>query len=47
MRITAIELQYEDIMWFGIDNNNHIWKCSGICLYKQRKYREPFKLLYE
>ena len=29
MRITAIELQYEDIMWFGIDNNNHIFECTS------------------
>ena len=29
MRITAIELQCEDIMWFGIDNNNHIFECTS------------------
>lgn len=29
MRITAIDLQCEDIMWFGIDNNNHIFECTS------------------
>lgn len=29
MRITEIELQCEDIMWFGIDNQNHIFECTS------------------
>jgi len=29
MRITAIDLQCEDIMWFGIDNYNHIFECTS------------------
>lgn len=29
MRITEIDLQYEDIMWFGIDNQNHIFECTS------------------
>lgn len=29
MRITAIDLQCEDIMWFGRDNNNHIFECTS------------------
>lgn len=29
MRITAIDLQCEDIMWFGIDNHNHIFECTS------------------
>lgn len=27
MRITEIDLQCEDIMWFGIDN--HIFECTS------------------
>lgn len=29
MRITEIDLQCEDIMWFGIDNQNHIFACTS------------------
>lgn len=29
MRITAIDLQCEDIMWFGIDSRNHIFECTS------------------
>lgn len=29
MRITEINLQCEDIMWFGIDNQNHIFECTS------------------
>ena len=29
MRITEIDLQCEDIMWFGIDNHNHIFECTS------------------
>ena len=29
MRITEIDLQCEDIMWFGIDNQNHIFECTS------------------
>lgn len=29
MRITEIDLQCEDIMWFGIDNKNHIFECTS------------------
>lgn len=29
MRITAIDLQCEDIMWFGIDKYNHIFECTS------------------
>ena len=29
MRITAVDLQCEDIMWFGIDSNNHIFECTS------------------
>ncbi|MGN1275375.1 MAG: hypothetical protein ACI4UK_00090 [Floccifex sp.] len=29
MRITEIDLQCEDIMWFGIDNENHIFECTS------------------
>lgn len=29
MRITAIDLQCEDIMWFGRDINNHIFECTS------------------
>lgn len=29
MRITEIDLQYEDIMWFGVDNQNHIFECTS------------------
>ncbi len=28
MRLTEIDLQCEDIMWFGIDNQNHIFECT-------------------
>ena len=28
MRISDIDLQCEDIMWFGIDNNGHIFECT-------------------
>lgn len=32
MRITEIDLQCEDIMWFAVDNQNHIFVCtSGGC----------------
>lgn len=29
MRITEIDLQCEDIMWFGIDSHNHIFGCTS------------------
>ena len=29
MRITEIDLQCEDIMWFGIDSHNHIFECTS------------------
>lgn len=29
MRITEIDLQCEDIMWFGIDSHNHIFACTS------------------
>lgn len=29
MRITEIDLQCEDIMWFGIDIQNHIFGCAS------------------
>ena len=29
MRITEIDLQCEDIMWFGVDNQNHIFACTS------------------
>ena len=29
MRITEIDLQCEDIMWFGIDSQNHIFECTS------------------
>lgn len=29
MRITEIDLQCEDVMWFGIDNKNHIFECTS------------------
>ena len=29
MRISEIDLQCEDIMWFGIDNQNHIFECTS------------------
>ncbi len=29
MRITEIELQYEDIMWFGMDCKKHIFECTS------------------
>lgn len=29
MRITEIDLQCEDIMWFGVDNRNHIFECTS------------------
>lgn len=29
MRITETDLQCEDIMWFGIDNRNHIFECTS------------------
>lgn len=29
MRITEIDLQCEDIMWFGIDNKNHVFECTS------------------
>lgn len=29
MRITEIDLQCEDIMWFGIDNQNHVFECTS------------------
>ena len=29
MRITEIDLQCEDIMWFGRDNQNHIFECTS------------------
>lgn len=29
MRITKIDLQCEDIMWFGVDNKNHIFECTS------------------
>ena len=28
MRITKIDLQIEDLMWFGVDNQNHIFECT-------------------
>ncbi len=29
MRIDVIELQSEDVMWFGIDRRNHIFECTS------------------
>lgn len=29
MRITELDLQCEDIMWFGIDSQNHIFECTS------------------
>lgn len=29
MRITQIDLQCEDIMWFGLDNQNHVFECTS------------------
>lgn len=30
MRITEIDLQCEDIMWFGIDSHNRIFECISV-----------------
>ncbi len=29
MRITKLDLQCDDIMWFGIDNRNHVFECTS------------------
>lgn len=29
MRITEIDLQCEDIIWFGIDKNNYVFECTS------------------
>ena len=29
MRISIIDLQCEDIMWFGVDKNNYIFECTS------------------
>lgn len=29
MRITEIDLQCNDIMWFGIDKQNHLFECTS------------------
>lgn len=29
MRYTVIDLQSEDIMWFGVDKNGYIFKCTS------------------
>ena len=29
MRYEIIDLQIEDIMWFGIDNNGYIFECTS------------------
>lgn len=29
MRFTEIDLQIEDIMWFGVDNNGYIFECTS------------------
>ena len=29
MKYTEIELQYEDIMWFGVDRNGVVFECTS------------------
>ena len=29
MRITEIDLQCEDVMWFGVDKQNHVFECTS------------------
>ena len=56
MIITEIELQFEDIRWFGIDTNHHVFTCTSagianvptfVCNSKENTlYLEKFFLSY-